>query len=315
MPMILLATLAAGLFPATQGAGAATVRRPDLVVTAGSIRGSNQVIVGRVPERFSWNHRTKNLGNATARASRTAVVFDGGGTWVRGPALFVPRLAPGASRAGNGGFTLNFDVFEWGTYRTRICADVTEVVRESKESNNCRRIDPTYVIPSRLVGRITGNHPLWPGGSVKVTWATDAEYEFSRWSFGTGDGLTVDYLLREPSVTFRVQGTDPMGCTWSANQAYEPPLQGIRLQFGPKHRYRAESLISSSFHFPLTRTCNGMPADIDFYPASQLLTKWFDTHGWRSFQDPGLEALRGTYIDNVTTTKPFTYSWNLDAPN
>jgi hypothetical protein len=58
-----------------------------------------------------------------------------------------------------------------------------------------------------------------------------------------------------------------------------------------------------------------MPADIDFYPASQLLTKWLDTNGWRSFQDPGLEALRGTYIDNVTTTKPFTYTWNLDAPN
>ena len=152
---------------------------------------------------------------------------------------------------------------------------------------------------------------LWPGGSVKVTWATTVAYDFARVIHE--QAVNVDYIFSFASVNFRVQGTDPLGCTWTGHKAYEPPTQGIRLQFGREHRYRGENFVANTFHFTVTRTCSGLPAQIDFFPASQLITKWLDTDGWRQFQNPGLEALRGKYIDNVTTSKPITYSWNLEA--
>jgi hypothetical protein len=320
MPMLVLLALTAGVLPAAPEAGAASRPRPDLVIRAGDTRGSDRVLLSLTSERIAWYHRTKNIGDARpGRQSKTAILFVGPGGVAQSPSggrLTVPRLRPGRSNTGNGVVDVNAADFEFGTYPTLICADAFHRVTESKEGNNCKRIGPTYVIPRRLTGTVRGNHPLWPGGSVKVTWTSDLTYDFSHWNFGSGEGLIVDYQFGagvDPQVTFKVEGTDDVGCTWSGSKAYEPPVQGIRLQFGPHHRYKAEDFVSSTFHFDLTRTCNGMPATIDFYPASQLLTKWLDTHGWRKFQDPGLEALRGTYIDNVTTTKPITYSWNLAA--
>ena len=125
--------------------------------------------------------------------------------------------------------------------------------------------------------------------------------------------MNVDYIFSFASVNFRVQGTDPSAARGPATRRTSHQPQGIRLQFGREHRYRGENFVANTFHFTVTRTCSGLPADIDFFPASQLITKWLDTDGWRQFQNPGLEALRGKYIDNVTTSKPITYSWNLEA--
>jgi hypothetical protein len=61
----------------------------------------------------------------------------------------------------------------------------------------------------------------------------------------------------------------------------------------PQQRYRASHSVPNTFHFTVTRTCNGQPADIDFFPASQLVnTKWLDSHGAREFADR-LVRLRG----------------------
>jgi hypothetical protein len=310
---VLAAILAVATWPTPGAQAAPPPPKPDLVVTGELQGGGDNVLIGRGAGRFTWHHQTRNAGAALAGASTTAVGFVmGSGRTVFPVAgrLAVPRLLPRRSHAGRGSFRMRFP--EFGTFPTRICADFAHVVAEGgNEGNNCQQQGPITVVPRELSGRVTGKTALWPGGSVKLTWAATVSYFLTQVIHSGVVGA--DYAFADARVNFKVQGTDPNGCVWTGPGTYEPPAQGIRLQFGRLHRYTAENFVSSNFHFVVTRTCDALPAQIDFFPASQLVTKWLDTDGWRQFQDPGLEALRGTFIDNVTSSHPITYTWNLAA--
>jgi hypothetical protein len=72
------------------------------------------------------------------------------------------------------------------------------------------------------------------------------------------------------------------GCTWAGSGSHQPSSADVISVNWPQQRYRASHSVPNTFHFTVTRTCNGQPADIDFFPASQLVnTKWLDSHGAR----------------------------------
>ena len=51
---------------------AAPAPKPDLIVPAGTLvpGGGDEVIIGRHVKRFTWSHRTKNVGSAAAGRRR-----------------------------------------------------------------------------------------------------------------------------------------------------------------------------------------------------------------------------------------------------
>jgi hypothetical protein len=282
---------------------------PDLILTHGELSpsGGDQVIVGRGVEGFDWGQRTKNVGDAASPRSDTVVTI--GSKILPGAIASIPRLAPGARRFSIGRFQVNFRNWEFGTYPTEICADALGVVTESEEGNNCRALAPIHVVPSRLRGRVTGKvESLWPAKTFDVAWAADVTYDSPRILY---DPVRIDYAFSEVSVIYTVYGTDLIGCTYSGTGTDTPPSQGIRLWFGPQHGYRAENNINLTFQFPVTQKCPGSrPSTVVFTPTTK---QWFYTHGFRRFQNPGLEALRGNYIFNVAGVKKVTWSWHLVA--
>ncbi len=284
---------------------------PDLIVTHGEVspQGGDQVIVGRGVERFNWGHRTKNAGNAASRRSETA--FEIASRALSGAALSVPRLAASKSHLATGSFTVNFGTWEFGTYPTRICADSLDVVTESKEGNNCRGLAPIHVVPFRLSGRVTGKiESLPPVQTFDLTWTADVTYDLSRIHFDDRR-VYIDYTFSQVSVIYKVQGTDSIGCTYSGTRADTPPVQGIRLWFGQRGWYRAENAISQGFRIRVTQKCPETPDPFTFN--QPVAGAWFTTGGLRQFQTPGLEALRGRFIDSSSGVKKTTISWNLVA--
>src|SRR5262245_29145913 len=95
-----------------------------------------------------------NNGSASARSSDTSALFESRSP--SGASLPVPRLAPGGSRTGSGSFRVDFGTWEFGTYPTRICADLIDAVTESDEENNCAELEPIHLVPTVLTGRVTG---------------------------------------------------------------------------------------------------------------------------------------------------------------
>jgi hypothetical protein len=294
--------LAVAVLPIWVGAASAA---SDLIVNAGTLFG-DKVVVGGGVKHFSWNHRTKNVGNTPSPRSETSLEFRA--VTPEGASLVVPRLAPGHFRIGNGSFQYNFKNWEFGTHPTRICADALDVVKESKEGNNCGSVAPIHVVPSRFVGRVTGEvKALPPRKTFDVTWAADVTYEFSR----VINGVIIDYTFSETSVVYNVHGTDAIGCTYSGTGTYKSPPEDIRLWFRPHSVYRADHVVSANFSFPVTQRCDtGNPITVRFSPFTK---QWFSTGGFRLFQNPGLEALRGAYIQNVTGLQKITFFWNFKA--
>jgi hypothetical protein len=301
--------LRGGVSPETHAAP--RIPMPDLIVTHGDVspQGGDQVIVGRVLERFTWGHRTKNAGDAASLRSETAVSI--GPRTPVGAALSVPGLAPGKSRLATGSFTVNFRPWDFGTYPTRICADWLDVVTESREGNNCRALAPIHLVPSRLSGRVTGKiESLPPVKTFDITWTADVTYNFARVT--QGDRAVIDYIFSEVSVIYNVHGTDSIGCTYSGARTDRPPVQGIRLWFDNQRGwYRAENAVSQGFRIRVTQRCPDTPDPFIFN--QPIAGAWFTTGGNRQFQNPGLEALRGRFIDSSSGVKKTTITWNLEA--
>jgi hypothetical protein len=299
----------AGSAPTSPETPAARAPMPDLIVTHGEVspQGGDQVIVGRVFERFTWGHRTKNAGDAASLRSETVVEI--GSRTPGGAALSVPRLAPGTSRLATGSFTVNFRTWEFGTYPTKICADRLDVVTESREGNNCRALAPIHLVPSRLSGRVTGKiESLPPVKTFDLSWVADVTYDLSR--IHSVDRVYIDYTFSEVSVIYNVHGTDSIGCTYRGSRTDTPPVQGVRLWFGERGWYRAENAVTQGFRIRVTQTC---PDSDPFIFNQPVAGAWFTTGGFRQFQTPGLEALRGRFIDSSSGVKKTTISWNLEA--
>ena len=212
--------------PATAG-----LAKPDLVVLSG---GFAHVTADLQEQRWffrgkayqlTWSARIKNVGDAPAGASRAGLYFKGTKTWSRLSTLAVPRIPAGETVSVKDSFQKTFDVSTWkyGTYPLKICADVGRVVGEGKEANNCRTLPFSfYVIPTFIFAHVGGTKPAFDDNEPGVT----ATWESGLLSFGglrskpppLGNQGIIDYpLCCGPTLSFTIQGTDSVGCTYSGS--------------------------------------------------------------------------------------------------
>ncbi len=308
-------------------------KRPDLIVKSGALSrpglGEGEFVVGHgETAEFVWTQRTQNRGKAVAPKSKTGVQILVDARHVispRGARVNVPKLAPGKSHATRDRFEVFWDdTWDYGTYPTRICADVTRKVRESKEGKNCRTTHNIYVIPFGLTGTIRGEavQPLvYPG--VTLSWEFPAGVSFEldpNASHRFADEGIIEYAFHDPSpdvpdLQYTISGTNSLdGCAWQGAGAYEPATEfhTVELIFSrPSGRFHAQILVDRGlpqFTFSATLTCpGGNVTDVQVTPAHWgRASYWFDTGAFTRFRDPGLSQLNGTYTDTNAT-----YHWNL----
>jgi hypothetical protein len=315
-----LATMTGPAGIAGRSAGAA--QEPDLTITAGSLALARQrsfFVVGGTMRKFTWSHRTKNVGSAPVRRSRTAVRFDlQGGISTDSPSLRVPRLAAGTAKAGGTTFTMDFrmpSIWAYGIHPTSICADVNQSVRESSEHNNCQDTRPLYLVPRSLEGTVRGsgwlNQQAFPGVTVK--WKGTLFFELRHGADFANRG-EFRYYWVVGRLTYTVGGTDDLGCTWSGTAVYRPPRHRIdrdylMLRFGAFYQaFTVPPLVTSPW--TATVTCpSGTHTAGFFAPGPWLLTG--SSHALRKVGLP--PYLRGSWTEQFGPSNPLNYFWRLVA--
>jgi hypothetical protein len=320
--------LALVTFPVVHPSQAATqAHRPDLVVASGHLTAFNgpfatPFTLRNTPVKFKWKVRTKNAGTAVSKTSKSAAVFierPGVSSSPDTARVKVPKLAPGQSSLGKGKFQLVFDdTWEYGAYRKAICADFPDGVHESKEGNNCRKLDWLYVVPFELKGTVSGSAAIFPG--VTESWQGTVTFELLNVPFAA-DGV-YNYNPDVGSLTYTVAGTNSLdGCTWSGMGEFgaASDLNLVGLMFGEKQgSYHAQDGLDSTFSFPVTVTCSGTPSQVDHHPYFSGLTYWLNMGTIPiTFPAVGLKQLKGTFTDPTRPQGPVTYSWDLlpqDSP-
>ncbi len=184
-------------------------------------------------------------------------------------------------------FQKTFDVSTWkyGTYPLKISPDVGRVVGEGKEANNCRTLPFSfYVIPTFIFAHVGGTKPAFDDDRAGVT----ATWESGLLSFGglrskpppLGNQGIIDYpLCCGPTLSFTIQGTDSVGCTYSGSGEDEtfPSTNRLRLIFGRgSANYRAHNLIDGTFTFKVTIVCDSDTYVID-WGSSNCSPWWWNT--------------------------------------
>jgi hypothetical protein len=195
----------------------------------------------------------------------------------------------------------------------RICADSTDVVEESDEGNNCKRLHPFYVVPLTLKGGISGAVGIQPAG-VKLAWAGTAAFELE--GLGHANQGSFEYRRANASVTFTLSG-GAGGCTWRGSGTYTPAEAGDRidLRFGARFAiYSAHTRTSTAFHFTATITCPppATPITFELFPANQVSALGWLATGVKRLPLQGLTRLRAR---NSADVGAFTagWRWNLAA--
>jgi hypothetical protein len=325
--------LAVTLVSATEAEARPKKRKPDLVVSTGrlSVPGQSEdaFVVGHGgTTTFAWKHTTRNRGKAKAGRSVTGVQFVLDAKHVVSPTdarARVPALGPGRSHATHGSFDVSWDdTWDYGTYPTRICADITRKVPESKEGNGCRTTHQVWVVPFGLTGTIKGEavQPLvFPG--VTLSWEFPAGVTFElqphiSQPLATEGILQYPFLDPRPDVLdlrYTISGTNTLnGCTWQGSGGYEPAAEfhAIELSFSrPRGSAHAQILVDRGlpqFSFSATVTCpGGSVSQVEVTPAEWgRAAFWLDLGAFTRFPDPGLTRLKGDYTDTNAT-----YHWDL----
>ena len=330
---LVAALLAVTLVSATQAEARPKKRKPDLVVPSGRLSVPNgtddDFVVGHGgTTTFAWRQVTKNKGTAKAPRSVTGVQFVVDAKHVVSPSVArarVPALGPGKSHATNGKFEMFWDdTWDYGTYPTRICADITRKVPESKEGNGCRTTHKLWVVPFGLTGTIKGEavQPLvFPG--VTLSWEFPAGVTFEiqpHVSQPLANEGIIEYPFLDPQpdvldLRYTISGTNSLdGCTWQGSGGYEPAAEfhSIELSFfRPRGRAHAQILVDRGlpqFSFSATVTCpGGSVSQTEVIPSEWgRAAFWLDLGAFTRFPDPGLTRLKGDYTDTNAT-----YHWDL----
>ena len=319
---VLVASLAFTTIVGPPGArGKTASRNPDLIVTAGHVKLKNFWVFRGDRIKFVWRHRTKNDGKAQSRRSATGFRFLAAhGKPFPGDDLPVPALPRGHTNTGQGSFRVHFDdLWEYGTYSMRICADIHDRVDEGGEHNNCKKLHRIFVYPATFDGTISGTGALdqevFPG--VVMSWQGHVEFGARPASGASSpdDGL-LDYDIIGGSVTFKLEGTDDAGCVWAGAGTYDPTTWAapIHLAFGRVPHYSARDIVKTDYHFTTTMTCPGhQPGNSEISPSLYGFPRWLDTGPMvRALKDPGLVRLRGRYTDQRARGNT-TFHWDLKA--
>ena len=115
--------------------GSFTIPSRDLVITKKSESWA-------IMEDKTYNilYTVTNTGSGDAGASTTSITIDG----VNAATDAVPALSPGESHTATlGPFTMTGD-----SDTIEVCADMYDVVSESSEENNCKRLSGFFILPS-----------------------------------------------------------------------------------------------------------------------------------------------------------------------
>jgi hypothetical protein len=178
---------------------AAGVPRPDLVVSAMSLRTTSVTEGGRV----SVLETTRNRGAALAGVSTTRLYLSRDGVFGSGDRVIgaraVSRLRAGMSSTKTSTPSLGSALP--GLYRVIACADATRVVRESRELGNCR-VSATYV---RIIPREASIRVTPASASLVVAPPGDANADFVKTALApTQQVFAVDVLDPRGAVIRRV---------------------------------------------------------------------------------------------------------------
>ena len=212
------ALASAPLVPAAQ-AGKKN-KKPDLVPKDGAQQGTPYAFRGEAMNG-SIQYEIKNQGKQSAKRSATVVNLwrEGGDT----PVGFhtAPKLKPGErARA-----TIPLSVVNTlpaGAYTIEICVDITDVVKEEDERNNCADVKGSrfYSTYRGWQGSFNGGGPV-PGlnvseGPTETARSSDATLGFGRY---LGGGV-FEWDIDGGTATFTTQGADGYGCGWSGSATF-----------------------------------------------------------------------------------------------
>jgi CARDB len=322
-------------------AGGATspkpILKPDLVVTIGNLEHVAADLKGQryffrdVHYELTWKARTTNKplpkGSVAARAPRseTGVFILRNGTWLRQDRLTVPRLAPGGSVLQVNAFNKFFPAALWqfGTYRVMVCADVGDNVKERNEDNNCLRLtrNDLYLVPRTLDGPVSGSFDF--DGWLE-SWRGTIHLDLVE-NDNTGRFGGFDYIVDDSStLNFVVAGTNPeTGCSANGSgqtqQLHNFGQSTVDLYFdiGGEGAYNAFDSVSSGFGYPVVVTCPGRNPFVIVAPLNPCQHEgihWVYSSAGRAFPDPGLVQLRGRHTDSCNN--PIIWRWDLhpDVP-
>ncbi len=143
------------------------VTLPDLV--EGSVGAPATVGTGQV---VHITDTVTNQGGSDAAPSYVRYYLSAGmsksGAKLLSPSRFVPALSPDTSAPGSADVTIASNIAA-GAYYFLACADDTNQVQESDETNNCAAVAVQVVGPDLVEGGITVSGPVGTGMAVQIT--------------------------------------------------------------------------------------------------------------------------------------------------
>jgi len=207
---------------------AGAIKRPDLIVKSAEFTSADHAFHSELDStELRFTVVTKNVGPKTARETYTRMLFARKPTAVRGrdgPAVHVPKLAPGGSRTTKSRAYGGAAGLPFGSYYVLLCADDNNDVVERDEDNNCTYTGTRFdVIPKQWSGDVSGHHLLGYGPGPTESWTGHDKLEFN---FYRGHGGIYDYLV-SGVLQYTASGSDQFGCTYSGGGTYNVANHGV----------------------------------------------------------------------------------------
>lgn len=221
---------ALGFSPAAEAA-----KKPDLVIAAASLQGKPYAFQGETGGMFATDV-TRNRGTAAAGPSTTKAYLVHGNPPVQLPlgSRAVSRLGAARQSAGDTQQPGNKYDYPIGPYLIEVCADVTNVVRESDEGNNC-----IYVKNKVLEGvKVFVVRRLWSG---TLGGFAQRGFLLERYQSPTAR-LVFDKALNAADGRFAYNFAGPVKYTDSGSNSFCVYSGGDTQIFGPGHATARDSI-------------------------------------------------------------------------
>ena len=308
---ILTAAVLAALTMALVAPSSEAREKPDLVVTSAQLTSPNVVFSGE-QSTFTFTDTTKNKGDAVARSSTTVLKLN---ETDEAPGLLeglteasrdVPKLKPGKQNKGQGSGTHYLSRNLIGSYYAFVCADPANLVKESNEGNNCKRIGVMSIIPKSWRGTVNGSAVVKPG--VTETWtAQDMTFAFDSYS-----APYFDYTA-SGDVNYSISGTDDEGCEWSGSGTVTVQNLGQLRLHQSLTTYEGLAMVTPPV-YTITKSCPNGGNSTQDGPGSST---WLHTGAPSpTIANPfGVTTLAGSYTSPVTPSgQSVHWEWNLEAP-
>lgn len=282
--------------------------KPDLVVTQANLAGKPYLLTdggGTLASRdVTRNDVPKDVqSRAGASKTRLELVAPDGGI-IPGPVRDVPALGPGDSDDGgaatqyrrSGGHPI-------GAYRVRVCADVTDVVQESNESNNCKTsTDRFFIVRTTWTGTLGGDGELPIYHILEKARSYNAKFVFDAPISAANGVFRYDFA---GSVFYKTNGSSN-GCTYlgSGTRAFGPGefISPGYITFDYLgERYSGTAAVDSLF-YRVNIDCGGPYGGSA--PGPMTMRNFF-------YAPPRPFPFGATKIAGAVTTKAGAWSWDL----